>query len=628
MKKKNFKQFLKNYIFHIITFIIIILFKYPTLYGVDSFEIIWMSNVFYKYGLYFQNTWLFNLLSYLGYYPFSHRPVGLPLIIALLMKITNFITLGEFGLTEVILIYNFFLFILVLFETDNLGKLIFPDEIKKKIFVTSIIFSPNILTDCLMTLSTRIIITILMIEVIRLTIVISREEEKKNFLVYIFKIFFYIVLGSFFHRLSLFLILPLIMLLFSKFVLSFSRIENLTFKKILSTILIILFILFPFIGFKILYLDPKKIESPFFSNASFYGLVFNLIIHYFLDFGLILIFFPVGFCKLLKNTIYPLFKYKEELFIQEKWFLVFFLYFFFISVPSFYSTTLFLPLIIIISLDGLDGILNRKNKRKNLIYLKIAIFSLILSLFYMFAYSFLIITIPYLSIVIILGIILIFFAFLFIYYFQTKRPILKITAKITKFINYSEILALIFLFLSILIFSITTIDGRIISDKNKDNIWEKQWLTNEENELINFLSEQEIDGFIFTNFEIIAKRISSITLLPVISKRDSIGTAVYYGLITKNEIEENLIFSVYRIDQGFFIYNKTDPLDQLNFQVNRLNLSNPVDLEKLKDNYKIQFIITPTQENCLNDDSNLYKSLFNSFSPVFSTKTLLVWKMY
>ena len=143
---------------------------YPRIYGVDAFQVMWMAQALKNGALFSENTWLIHPTSYFGYYPFSHRAIGIPLVIAFLTTFVEIISFGFFGITEAILLFNIIIILLVYKSARNLGNLLFKEEWTRIVFVAAILLSNNIFNETAMTISTRVIITIIMINIINVSL--------------------------------------------------------------------------------------------------------------------------------------------------------------------------------------------------------------------------------------------------------------------------------------------------------------------------------------------------------------------------------------------------------------------------------------------------------------------------
>ena len=128
----------------------------------------------------------------------------------------------------------------------------------------------------------------------------------------------------------------------------------------------------------------------------------------------------------------------------------------------------------------------------------------------------------------------------------------------------------------------------------------------------------------------IATRISGVGFLPVFSDKSFIGTALYYGFISLNEVYESTEFSISGLSTlRFFTFNELYPIRDFRNLIIRLNISIEGDLNVLRFEYKVQYIITGNV-NVLSTGANwtLIQSLPTALTPVFSTQHLLVWRIY
>ncbi|KKN12675.1 hypothetical protein LCGC14_1014020, partial [marine sediment metagenome] len=134
----------------------------------------------------------------------------------------------------------------------------------------------------------------------------------------------------------------------------------------------------------------------------------------------------------------------------------------------------------------------------------------------------------------------------------------------------------------------------------------------------------------YTSLPEIANRISGVGFLPVFTDFLAIGNTIYYGFISLNEVHENTEFSFSRLSSlNFLIFNEYHPVRLLRNKIIRLNISLEGDLNLLRSEYNIQYIISANNTIVSNYPGwNLIPSLPTAFSPVFSTPNLLVWKLY
>ncbi len=179
----------------------------------------------------------------------------------------------------------------------------------------------------------------------------------------------------------------------------------------------------------------------------------------------------------------------------------------------------------------------------------------IFSMGYSFLYVQIILRINLWYIFVLFSIILFTYLIIFIIHIYNE----KIKSKIS-FINinnyiFRQGLEVIVLIFAIIIFSTTTNLGRWCTMDNSPYPWENRYLTEEEQQIINFFQNEDITGFIFTNFPKIAERISGVGFLPIFSDRTAIGIALYYRFITPNVIHKNTRFSLseFSILRFFFL---------------------------------------------------------------------------
>ena len=210
----------------------------------------------------------------------------------------------------------------------------------------------------------------------------------------------------------------------------------------------------------------------------------------------------------------------------------------------------------------------------------------------------------------------------------------KIKSKISfiNFNNYSfrqglEVLVLIF---SILIFSTTTVVGLWRNVDSSPYPWENRYFTEEEQAITNFFHNEDVSGLIYTDVPEIANRISGVGFLPIFADKSGIGTSLYYGFITPNEVHDHTVFSLSALSTlHFFRFDESDPIRSFRNIIIGLNVSLEGDLNVLRSEYNVQYIITGN-ETVLSTSASwtLIHSLPTAFTPVFSTQHLLIWKIY
>ena len=193
----------------------------------------------------------------------------------------------------------------------------------------------------------------------------------------------------------------------------------------------------------------------------------------------------------------------------------------------------------------------------------------------------------------------------------------------------------IILIISIIIFSITTIETNRAGLAYSPYPWENSCLTDEEIEIIKFFETEEINGLIFT-IGITSTRFSGIGFLPAFHNYSSIGLDLWYNLISPDVVLQNTFFSFSIskiISLDFFEMNmswsESNPLWILSRSIIPLNMTIKLDRNILLSVHNVQYMIS-VKESYLKMEKNwiLTQSLFKSdLKPIFSTQHLLVWEI-
>ncbi|NVM17290.1 MAG: hypothetical protein HWN80_06205 [Candidatus Lokiarchaeota archaeon] len=639
--------------------IIFPLTQYPRIYGTDSFQVIWMANALREGALFSNNTWLISPLSYFGYYPFSHRAIGVPLILAFIMSFLEFVSFGIFGIAEAILTFNIILILIIYKSSRNLGNILFKEEWSRFIFVTAIILSQYMLGNVVMTVSTRVIITIIMIYALNLNIkIITNSIKAFKAIVFMFLL---LIIGALAHKLWVATFITIVIMIFTALI---RKIKNLQYKFIrkyknllykLTVFLILpLSIIAFFIGLELLNavgfdllssLDPDQTFSPFFDVNTLFGMGILLSWFYVWNLGVISIFFPVGviitlyeLAKLLKHydKKNARLNYNRQL-LQKYYLILFIIPFSFLLPYTFYSIVIFFPILIIFSVYGIIFIkkfISTYSETSSWLLLAILLFISIgysfikvefstkIDLWFVYVLSF-------------ISLILLLFVFI-----TKKYRTLNFSKISLDSLKMKKEIWILILTISILIFSITTIETNRAGLSSSPYPWENRYLTDEEIGIIYYFQNEEIDGLIFTTDIYIAERISSISLLPTFYARSNIGKALWYDLLKPKEVIEGTMFSLLLsniIKQRFFIYRpeyvsyyfETSPLELIRRQIIHLNMTIERDRDLVRSEYNVQYIISINR--VFSHEGNqwtLIQSLYKSeLEPVFSTQHLLVWKI-
>ena len=300
MKRRTIKAHDFYYFLLVLFVIVLILNHYPKLYGKDAFEVMWMAQAIKNGALFSENSWLIHPASYFGYYPFSIRAIGIPFILSLILSFLNLISLG---LTEAVLVFDIILVLIIYKVSRSLGESLFEEEWGRFLFTATILLSQYILDTIIMTVSTRIITTIVMIIFLDLSVKILNGSIKK-----IKAIFFGVIVfmcGILSHRLSLATIITLFLLIFTYLARKSKTVTRLTIYLVIPLCVIALLagiLIFQPLVFNFLSrLDPNDTFSQFINEESIFGIGISLAWFYIWNIGLNSIFFPIGVYSLIKQ---------------------------------------------------------------------------------------------------------------------------------------------------------------------------------------------------------------------------------------------------------------------------------------------------------------------------------------
>ena len=637
----------KRSLYYILLVSLVILFPlthYPRIYGVDAFEYMWMANALRNGALFSDNTWLIHLTSYFGYYPFSYTPIGVPMFLAFII---NLLTIFSFGITEAILVLDIIFIIIIYRSAKNLGNNLFEEEWSRFIFVAANLFSFYVINNITMTVSTRIVISIAMIVLLNLNLKVLTNS------INIFKasifLFLLLTISALAHRLWTYTLITIVFTIFMVFIRKFKKLQKLTIYLILPVSIIAFFVGLEIVktaGFEFLSkLDPNQTFSPFFDENTLFGIVILLSWDIVWNLGLISFFFPVGviitlykLTIILKNSNEKNIMLNDNRQFLQKFYLILFIIPFSFFIPfTFYSIVIFFPILIIFSVYGISYL----KKFISTYSEKLSWFLIAIVLIMSIGYSFIKVEVStktdlwYVYVLSIISSILMLFVLI-----TRKGRTLNFSKNSFDPLKMKKGIWILILTISILIFSITTIETNRAGLSSSPYPWSNRYLTDEEIGIINYFQTEEIDGLIFTTDAYLAERISSISLLPTFYGRSLIGKALWFDLLNPKEILENTIFSLSFtgfIKQRFFIYrpeyissySETSPLEVIRLQITPLNMTIERDRDLVRFEYNVKYIISinrvfPHEGN----HWTLIQSLYNSeLEPVFSTQHLLVWKI-
>lgn len=617
-KIRNFYYFLP-----VLIVIMFLILYYPRIYGTDAFQIIWMAQALEEGALVSEKTWLISPFSYFGYYPFSHRPIGVPIILAFLIHILDFSSLGFFGLNEAIFLFNLILLLISYKTAKSLGDSIFKEEWARFIFIISILFSPYLLTNTMMTVSSRFIITIIIMVLLKINLKILTNSINKFKATFILSSL--ILLSLFVHRLWLVTFLPIILMIFIFILKKYDKLQ-----KIIIFLILPIFLISLFLGIQIFSNQLERPGRPG-ATASLFLLATYFMEFYSFELGIISIFFLPGVIiiiyklanKLAKNDkTYKLAK-NDEAYIKKYYLLLFLLPFVFTLPTTSYTLTVFYPILIIFSVYGLIEVKKIISLKSELLYWLVVFIIVGITVIYSFISS-LLFKNSLLQLLIVISIIL-----PLTYYIIGKiKSIDRFKLTFLDDHKVKDIIWVLLLVISISIFSLIRME--------RSTGPESRYLTKDEIEIITYFQNENIQGFIFTPIELVCTRIGSVGFLPTFFDSDTSGKALYYGFISPNEVHESTSFFSFDDDYFFesltlFSFNATNPLRDYRKKIVSLNVSIVGDLSLLRNEYNIQYIIGLSDSNWTGPHNYswvLIESLQQSDLEVFSTKEFKIWQIF
>jgi len=635
LKNISIKKNSLYYLVLVLVAIIIPLTTYPLIYGVDAFQIMWMANALRDGALFSDNTWLIHPTSYFGYYPFSFRAIGVPMFLAFLMSFLELVSFGVFGMTEAILAFDIILIIIIYKSSRNLGNTLFEEEWSRFVFVAAMLLSPNVIQDFAMTVSTRIIITIVMLVLLNLNLKILQKGTKIQFKTTIFMILILLV-GALAHRLWMNTVITIIFMIFTLLIRKYKKLHHLSVFLIIPLSIIVFFFGFEFFG-----LDRYGYSI----DANFIDISIFLSLYYGYAIGMMTLFFPIG----VLLTVYKLtftfdnfnlfFKSKKKK-IQHSntrheltdgfyYLLLYLIPLLFFVFTTFYAIVVFLPIIIIFSVQGLIYVKNyiaSFSKKLEWIFPILLLLSLMGYYLLRFEiYSNIILG----GVFLFLLVSLILFLSVFTINNYNNLNFSRVSFDPHKMKKGVWITALT---ISILAYSVINVDASRFDNINSPYPWENRYLTDEEIEIIEYLQNEDINGLIFVSDTYISQRIGGVGFLPTFSGPVEIGLPLFYDLITPNYVYENTKFSLDDLLHfTFFNFTQMDPINELINSIRELDVREGNDFDTLL-SYNIQYIINikETFEPGGVNSWPLIQSLQDSelYEPIFATHHLLIWKIY
>jgi len=628
----NISTFIKKYYFEIIIFFITILIRIPrelNIFDIDTYEILWMAQAIVNGALVNSDqTWLINFFSYFGFYPFSHYPIGIPLLLSIFLFLDFPIWLAYFLITLIEITITYF-------GIRKIAKYLFDNKLLQYFLIIMYVNCPILLRFSYMTLHPRAFIMAFVPWFLYYVLKSFDSPNKKNILLSLF----FLVLMIFTHRLWIGLIAFIIPALLTK--LTFRKIDNVRLNKnkaiLLISIIIILNIALLFLSLRIFNIDPRKIESPWFSNEYPLELLANVALDYATRIGVTIIFLPFGIFDMFKRLYKMIYKnLPSNLTYKEKRSTLFFLYsLFFVSISwniTLYSTVLFLIYLVFYTTLGFNFVIrNFKKVNIKLLSFIFLLYSAIVSLLYIEALKTSVLWLQILAIFI--GAISIIGLINQKSINQIENFILRITSN-RKLTNLSQ-MSFILILISVSFFSVTVRDATLRSSEKEFPV--SRYITDEEKEIISVIKDHGVTGIIFCASDILAWHIGGYGFLPTI-KAFHQPQQLYYNWVDKDYVLKNTVFNFWELINfaKLFVFDY-NPENELYETVRQMNLTYYHEQLPVLKELNIQYCVAlknergkiyPVTITTFGASYSVFLETLSFLSPLYQTQHLLLYKFY
>jgi hypothetical protein len=617
--------------------------RVPGILGNDAFIVLWMGHVLSE-G-YFTN-WILSPFSLIGLYPFSDYPIGLPLVIAAMMKL-------NLSFEVIVLIISITASIIGTVGAYYLGMALFRGRQKALFFTMFYTFSFMFVNVTYYTATTRgpflAILPWFLFYSVKLLkspdpsywkltdeglVLFTESTLRQAILVLIL-----LVLLFFSHGLALFTLAygaVAIGYYFLKRQKNSGILHRFTETMIGRTVLLsdapayrvtehhhsseskvsywtkltrpllsgewlswFVFLLLSIsaliLGLILVPIDPAKTVPFFLSNDTLVGISWNLIIDYGIRLGLMSIFLPIGILgafhkdqgrdrRLIHFLLVPM-----VLFTLPK---------------STYAAVLFLPVFGYYSVVGFD--LSRYYFQDRWIGFGSVVFVLVFSTVYLLF----VVALPnWVVLFIVLTLIIAVFAI-----FQSLRNWSSYHTTIGRQLRRWKILTgqgpmnlldrqgLRILLISVIVISLVTTEGVILQGDN-------HYISHDEYRIIDYLSEQSNTGIVFVSTPVVGRRLQAYGFEAVLSFNE--GAALYFGWIQPVNITSNSHLSIREILQSgrLYTYEGPEPEREIWISLFALDLTDEADRELAKE-IGLEYIIV---EKTANGYSNEFYSIYGSY---------------
>jgi hypothetical protein len=584
------------------------------IFGADAFEFLWMAQALMNATE--ETTWLINIFSYFGLYPYSHYPVFVPYLLGMIFNFNEF-------LVYQILVYNIILNYILFKILISIVKE-FSDNQNLNILSASLfIFAPIWQRQVHFTTAPRLYLFILQLLFIKIIINYDNQKISKSRLLFYSGLLF--IIGMFTHRLAFFFLFYVFFILIALFIFSKHSLKNIYHSKILNNnisflIYLVINILMIVLSFQFLYIDPNKINSPWFDNNGI-GTAINLTIDLILRLGYIFPLYIVGLFIIFKNNVFssksPLLRLYVLLITPLlSVFLIF----------TLYSTVIFVVLFWMLANYTIYYFYEKIEDHK--FFSISSIFLTFSSIGFLLLYNFLVTP-------------LIFFSIYSTIYYISFIIIIILTRYANKIIRFNKDPKFNYKFLSIilsiLLFSSVVTFGSFLNDYN--NPYSNTFTSNEINEVITIIDKDyQVGDLIYSANLGLGRILEGIGGYAFVLPTSNGHQNLYYNWVNSSDVQNltSINFSISFIIKysTFFEYpNNYEGERAMYDMINYSNVSTNEGVNKLKE-LNVRYVVSVIIDGEISvysirfSVSPLLQSLVDiNYAPIFRGDEIVVWNL-
>lgn len=607
-KSKILDWFSSKYFVLTIIFLVSILIRIPRInnpYGDDAFQILWMAQAILNGALTSGNSWIIHPLSFFGFFPYSHYPPGVPLLVA------SFLFVG-FSLKSTLVIINIFLLAFTLIGLHKITQVLFQESLLKYLYMVFIVLgNVDFYRGTYYTISARVFIMSLSIWFFYYLFLIYTEGKIKNYLWAIVFLCLMIISHrlAFIHFVSVF---ALITLKIGSLPVIKPKLTKMYGKNWVKYGIYVITLSLMVLGFFYIPITPGSFWVPSFNIDRKLRIVIGLLSSYITRLGVFAFFLPLGvirFTQLRKQFVTNnyLFFLPYALLLSLFW------------TKPLYTITLFLPLYYVLIIEGLSLSIEiaskvTKLKKDNSLFI-ITLISVIVVIIFSFIYTTK--TDGLLLLVkLLLGLSLTLCLLTVPFYLSQRLNTFRLTIKVT--------------FFAIIICS--TFSTVLFEQRQHDldmahypytNEFTNNIISDDEIQIIEYIKSEGCSGIIYTASYKLARRIGGYGFLPTIPGFH-LGQNIYYGWEDPDHIRQRAFFDLdYFISQFKYKYTKYPYEKYIHDVLWSLNASTEEGMAKLIE-LEIQYVVGIKGLEYIIPIMDSFRYIPTSFE----TKYLSVWKIY